>query len=183
MIEIKVSNIDESTSRLMVLSGHHEVLHINVRRPIDEGTYYNQVAPILSPMVRADEGYMYVNSERLRMTVEPITGFMSCGGRSVVDIIQEIQRDGVQEGADSWSPSHALRAALEFEQNQNEIIEKQRSTLSQTNEDLLREQEVMDQESEDRKLEREIVGTRTLQKTMTPLQAARLRAAQVRKEI
>jgi len=183
MIEIKVSNINESISRLVVFSGQVEVLHLHVRRPINEITYYNQVAPILSPMVRADESYMYVGSERLRMTVEPVTGFMSCGGRSVVEIVQEIQREGAQEGAEAWSPRNVLCTAIDFEQKQDEILEQQRGTLSQTNEDLLREQEVRSREDEDRKLEKEILGTKTVQKMITPLEAARRKAAQVREGI
>lgn len=180
MIEIKVSNIDESTSRLIVMSGQVEVLHLRVKRPLDEHTYYRQVAPVLAPMVRADESYMYVGSERLRMTVEPVTGFMSCGGRSAVDIVQEIQREGAQEGQEAWSPHRVLQTALDFEQKQGQLLEEQRGTLSTTNEDLLREQEARDREDEDRKLEKEILGTKQAQKTITPLEAARLRAARIR---
>jgi hypothetical protein len=183
MIEIKVSNINESSSRLIVMSGQIEVLHLNIRRPIEELTYYQQVAPILAPIVRADDSFMYVGSERFRMTVEPITGFMSCGGRSTVEIIQEIQREGAQEGQEAWSPHHILLSAIDFEQKQDQILMEQRETLSSKNEDLLHEQEVRDREDEDRKLEKEIIGTKQYHKTMTPLEAARHRAAKTREGV
>jgi len=183
MIEIKISNLNESVSRLVVISGQVEALHINVRRPIDDLTYYRQIAPILSPMVRADDSFMYVGKERLRMTVEPITGFMSCEGRSVVEIIQEVQREGVREDLEAWSPRNILKSIIDFEEKNGKLIEEQMTTLSNTEKDLLLEQEVRDVEDEDRKLEREILGTKQVQKVITPLEAARRRAAKDRDNI
>ena len=156
---------------------------MNIRRPIDELTYYRKIAPILAPMVRADESFMYVGTERLRMNIEPVTGFMSCGGRSTVEIIQEIQREGSRKDQEAWSPHNILKSAIEFEQKQSQILEEQQKMLASTNEDLLREQEVRDREDEDRKLEKEILKTRRATIYMTPLEAARRRAAKARKEI
>ena len=182
MIEIKVSNINESISRLVVTLGQSEILHMHVRRPLDEQTYYRQVAPILAPMVRKDGGFLYVGAERLRMTVEPVTGFMSCGGRSTIEIIREIQEEGAQEGEEAWSPRRVLDSAIQFEQEQDKLLEEQRGILSGTNEDLLREQEARKDEDVERELEKEILRTSKTQKAMTPLEAARRRAAKTREE-
>lgn len=183
MIEIKVTNKSANQSRLVVVSGTREVLHLDIPRPVDQVTYYKQIAPVLAPMIRSDESYLYVGDERLRMNVEPVTGFMSCGGRNVVDLIQGMQLRAGKSDDLAWHPRNILRSALEFEQERMDQLKGQYENVDDTNKNLLQEHKVSEEEEEDRKTEREILASKQQAKAKTPLQIAREKAARIRKEV
>lgn len=180
MIEIKVEN-HQDHSQLIVASGNKIIMRLDVPRPIDNGAYYRQIGPILAPMVRNDESYLYVGHERLRMTIEPLTGFMSSGGRGVVDLIREMQEDTSSED-EAWKPSNILNTVLGLSQEAQEFIKEQAQDLEEKNNGLLKDQEAYDIEEEDRKLEKAILKDRQAQRTMTPIEAARHKAARRRRD-
>lgn len=182
MIEIKVDNYQDH-SRLIVNSGNRTVMSLKVPKPINQDTYYRQVAPILAPLIRNDESYLYVGKERLRVTVDPLTGFMSSGGRGIVDIISNIQEGPSNAEDEKWKPANILNTIISVSKEVQDTIKEQIGTLEQKDKSLLEDKEAFDLEEEHRKLEKEILGDERNQKTMTPLEAARKRAAKTRKSV